>query len=189
VIESEPAPDSEPIPERKPTADVSTESAPQDPAGEVEPVSPPFIPTSPTVAPDRPFEVDLANFTGTTVKAIIEHLKGGRMLSKCDVHALLDRAISLHEPLPNIVSIDFPETKVVGDTHGQFQDLLYIFDTFGFPSATNPYLFNGDYVDRGSQGVEIVLTLFAIKIANPGSIFLNRGNQYSSILTPVRATS
>jgi hypothetical protein len=125
-----------------------------------------------------PFTLDLSNFNEETVRALIQLMKTERLPSRSDVIAILDRTCAIHEPLPNIVAIKFPEIKVVGDTHGQFQDLLYIFDTFGFPSETNPYLFNGDYVDRGSQGLEIVLTLFAMKIANPGAIFLNRGNQF-----------
>jgi len=65
---------------------------------------------------------------------------------------------------------------IVGDTHGQFIDLLTVFDKYGLPSDKNVYVFNGDYVDRGPHGVVILLVLYAILLANPMSIYLNRGN-------------
>lgn len=65
---------------------------------------------------------------------------------------------------------------VCGDTHGQFYDLCHIFTIGGFPSEANPYLFNGDFVDRGSFSVETVTTLLAIKIACPTAMYMTRGN-------------
>jgi hypothetical protein len=44
---------------------------------------------------------------------------------------------------------------------------MNIFELNGMPSADNPYLFNGDFVDRGSFSVETIFTLFAIKVWCP----------------------
>jgi serine/threonine-protein phosphatase 5 len=87
------------------------------------------------------------------------------------------RARAVFLPLPNIVRLS-PRgvIRVVGDTHGQYQDFVMIFKRYGWPSAENPYLFNGDYVDRGSLGVEILASLIAWKLAEPEGVFLNRGN-------------
>ena len=63
-----------------------------------------------------------------------------------------------------------------GDIHGQFYDLLNIFKMNGDPSAETPYLFNGDFVDRGSFSVECILALYFYKLMDPDCIYLNRGN-------------
>lgn len=65
---------------------------------------------------------------------------------------------------------------VCGDLHGQFFDLLYVLDVNGPPSSRTRYLFNGDFVDRGLQSVEVMLTLLALQVAAPEWVFLNRGN-------------
>ena len=75
--------------------------------------------------------------------------------------------------------IDVPKEgkiTVCGDIHGQFYDLLKIFYLNNLPSEQNPYVFNGDFVDRGHFSTEVVLTLFAWKLALPNHIHLNRGN-------------
>jgi serine/threonine-protein phosphatase 5 len=52
----------------------------------------------------------------------------------------------------------------------------------GYPSETNPYLFNGDFVDRGNWGVEVLLTLLAFKVALPNHMWMNRGNHETSAM-------
>ena len=95
------------------------------------------------------------------------------------VNAMLDEMKAINKQLPNIVHINIKkQIRVVGDVHGQYQDFLQLFEKYGYPSSENQYLFNGDYVDRGSMGIEILLALFAWKLADPDSIFMNRGNQY-----------
>lgn len=65
----------------------------------------------------------------------------------------------------------------------QFYDLLNIFELNGLPSEDNPYLFNGDFVDRGSFSLEVILTLFAFKCMSPSGkrdihvLFLDERNE------------
>jgi len=65
---------------------------------------------------------------------------------------------------------------VVGDTHGQLQDVLTIFLNHGPPSAKNRYVFNGDIADRGSSASEIFCLLFAYFLEEPTSVIMTRGN-------------
>eukprot|EP00929_Paragymnodinium_shiwhaense_P094982 TRINITY_DN55906_c0_g1_i1.p1 TRINITY_DN55906_c0_g1~~TRINITY_DN55906_c0_g1_i1.p1 ORF type:complete len:1118 (+),score=206.72 TRINITY_DN55906_c0_g1_i1:67-3420(+) len=69
-----------------------------------------------------------------------------------------------------------PRVVVVGDTHGQLEDVLWIFQKHGLPSRSNVYLFNGDIVDRGSHGLEIFTLALGFMVTCPGSVHINRGN-------------
>ncbi|KAK6199399.1 Metallo-dependent phosphatase-like protein [Scheffersomyces amazonensis] len=82
---------------------------------------------------------------------------------------------------PNIMSLNSP-ISVVGDIHGQFHDLLEIFQIGGSPPSTN-YLFLGDYVDRGYYSVETISLLIALKLRYPDRIYLIRGNHESRTIT------
>ncbi|KDO87442.1 hypothetical protein CISIN_1g002713mg [Citrus sinensis] len=81
---------------------------------------------------------------------------------------------------PTVLQLRAP-VKVFGDLHGQFGDLMRLFDEYGFPSTAGDityidYLFLGDYVDRGQHSLETITLLLALKIEYPENVHLIRGN-------------
>ncbi|NXG17830.1 PPE2 phosphatase, partial [Grallaria varia] len=81
--------------------------------------------------------------------------------------------------MPNISHLSTSYSKditICGDLHGNLDDLLLIFYKNGLPSQQNCYVFNGDYVDRGKNSMEILVILFAFLLIYPNNLYLNRGN-------------
>jgi serine/threonine-protein phosphatase 5 len=123
------------------------------------------------------------------VRALKARFRGQGALHKRFCWTLLLRVKALLSSLPTLLRVDFPEDapffNICGDTHGQFYDLCNIFELAGEPGPTNPYLFNGDFVDRGSFSVENVLLLFAFKLLYPAHVHLLRGNHETRLQNKV----
>merc|ERR1719261_1188953 len=93
-----------------------------------------------------------------------------KKLAKKYAYDIVRDTITLLKSTTTLVDVEIPaggELTVCGDVHGQYYDLLNIWEMNGVPSQENPYLFNGDFVDRGSFSVEVILILFAWKLLYP----------------------
>ncbi|KAI5661992.1 hypothetical protein M9H77_21315 [Catharanthus roseus] len=122
------------------------------------------------------------------VKKMMDEFKKQKCLHKRYAFQIVLQTREMLRSMPSLVDISVPEGKhftVCGDVHGQFYDLLNIFELNGLPSEDNPYLFNGDFVDRGSFSVEVILTLFAFKCMCPTAMYLSRGNHESKSMNKI----
>lgn len=99
-------------------------------------------------------------------------------LHQDDIYALLEKVRLVLLSQPVLLDLTAPIT-ICGDIHGQFYDLLQLFDIGGVPPETN-YLFLGDYVDRGRNSLEVICLLFAYKVKYEENFFLLRGNHESA---------
>lgn len=113
------------------------------------------------------------------VNQLIEYFRDSKILHRRFVLEILCQVYKYFVEQATMVDItinDKQKFTVVGDIHGQFFDLLNIFDINELPSETNPYLFNGDIVDRGSFSIECILLLFSLKLLYPKHLYISRGN-------------
>ncbi len=129
-------------------------------------------------------EIDLDEF----IKRLLDAAYAGKVtksvcLKNAEIVAICQRARECFLSQPALLELDAP-VKIVGDVHGQYTDLIRMFEMCGFPPSSN-YLFLGDYVDRGKQSLETILLLLCYKLKYPENFFLLRGNHECANVTRV----
>ncbi|UJR28887.1 hypothetical protein I4U23_010107 [Adineta vaga] len=124
----------------------------------------------------------MASDDNVNVDSVIEQLLEVRKhpklekieLKENDIRIIVHKAREIFLSQPVLLELEAP-LKICGDTHGQFSDLLRLFDANGYPPDAN-YLFLGDYVDRGKMSLETIVILLCYKIKYAENFFLLRGN-------------
>lgn len=115
------------------------------------------------------------------IELLRNHLLKEGKITKKDFKYIINKFVETIRLEPNLIKITDP-VIIVGDIHGQFYDLNTLFNLGGNISS-NQYVFLGDYVDRGSFSIEVVLLLFSMKIRYKQNIWLLRGNHECRQLT------
>lgn len=116
----------------------------------------------------------------------MEYQKKEKKLHKKYAVMIVNEATKIFKNQDTLVHVpldDLEEITVCGDIHGQYYDLLNLFKINGNPSEENPYVFNGDFVDRGSFCCEVMCCMLAWKICLPQHFHMNRGNHEAKTLT------
>ncbi|OLQ09335.1 Serine/threonine-protein phosphatase PP1-beta [Symbiodinium microadriaticum] len=136
-------------------------------------------------APEMKKTEDLAN--DEIIEKCLE-VKGGKpgklvQIPEGQVKSLCTSARGVFLEQSPLLELEAP-LKICGDVHGQYHDLLRLFEYGGFPPESN-YLFLGDYVDRGKQSLETITLLFAYKVKFPENFFLLRGNHECASITRI----
>ena len=125
----------------------------------------------------------ICTIRGTDIKLLssVHGNKPGKQVDLKDeeIRFLIDKSQAIIREQKMLVELEAP-LHVCGDIHGQYYDLLRIFEHCGYPGEYN-YLFLGDYVDRGKQSLETICLLLCYKIKYPDKVTLLRGNHESSV--------
>jgi serine/threonine-protein phosphatase PP1 catalytic subunit len=134
-----------------------------------------------SISKSRQVSLDIDAIIKKTIDARSEKPGARPGVSEREMFHLLLEAREQFESQSSLLELEAP-IKFVGDIHGQFHDLLRIFEYGGFPPKSN-YLFLGNYVDYGQQSLETITLLLALKVKYPNMIFMLRGNHESASMT------
>jgi serine/threonine-protein phosphatase PP1 catalytic subunit len=98
-----------------------------------------------------------------------------KIAAKEELLLILPKIDRIFKSEPAVLRIDADQIMVIGDIHGDLKALEFMIKKRQEMNCKH-ILFLGDYVDRGPQGVEVLIRIFQLKLEDPEHIFLLRGN-------------
>nr|XP_045581215.1 serine/threonine-protein phosphatase with EF-hands 2-like [Procambarus clarkii] len=123
--------------------------------------------------------------TTDSIHILVDAFKKKKTLHSRYVYVVLREGVRVLRQRPTVTQASTAisgQVTVVGDLHGKLDDLLTVLYKNGLPSTDNPYVFNGDFVDRGRKSMEVILLLLALVVVFPAEVYLNRGNHEDLVM-------
>jgi hypothetical protein len=111
-------------------------------------------------------------------KLMLKMFKNNGVLDAFYALKIINDAQHILSKMPNINECDATHQAciLVGDLHGNFHDLNHLIYKYNYPGKLYQFVFNGDFVDRGTKQIEVLLTILYAFIQRPDKVYLNRGN-------------
>lgn len=115
------------------------------------------------------------------LKLLIKSFKHNQLLDAFYALKIITDARARLAEMPNMRECRLSEPSepgciIIGDLHGNFNDLCHVIDKYGIPGLNYKFVFNGDFVDRGEKQLEVLLTVLYAFLIRPERVFINRGN-------------
>ena len=126
-------------------------------------------------------KIELNDIVLAILTSRVQCCQDSSSISADKVEALIEASRKIFESMPSLLRLE-GKYVVVGDLHGNLDDLIRILQQCSYPPDQN-YLFLGDYVDRGAYGTEIMILLFALMVLYPKNVYMLRGNHECEELT------
>jgi len=123
-----------------------------------------------------------------SAQSMIQAIKAGGKLSKPSLLSLIAAAQKAHRIEASLIDLTdvTGEITVVGDLHGSLESLLAALELIGnIGPQGQTVVFNGDFVDRGSQSLECLCIILLLKLAFPRYVYLIRGNHEDDLIASV----
>jgi diadenosine tetraphosphatase ApaH/serine/threonine PP2A family protein phosphatase len=131
-------------------------------------------------------ETDMMKLSPLVAQELIQALQHGGRFDTKSLLRLLEASVERLKQDPTLVDLrgKVSQVAVVGDLHGSLTSLANVLklvkDDMEEPDAA--VVFNGDFVDRGSDSMEVICTLLLLKLAYPERVYLLRGNHEDNMV-------
>ena len=107
--------------------------------------------------------------------ALKNHFMQGGIIEQKSIEELVEKSINIFKEEPNMITVK-EASLIFGDFHGQYFDFLFQYYDKEWNNTPHKTIMLGDYVDRGDNSCELLITLLCMKCNDPTNLIMLRGN-------------